>query len=131
MPESSLDIAYKLTLYDGEPRLKNSPGKPIYPGDKQVFRFHDKAGNCLHDEITLRHETRDATPLLAPIVANGERLAAETLDTGKAAEHAKSELDALPATLRNIETGDEKYVYEVRTSDAVHALREHALSELN
>jgi nicotinate phosphoribosyltransferase len=28
----SLDFAYKLTEYQGRPRLKTSPGKPLYPG---------------------------------------------------------------------------------------------------
>jgi len=71
----SLDFAYKLTEYQGRPRLKTSPGKPLYPGAKQVWRFSDGDGGCRYDEITGRDEARDGVPLLRPVVANGEAVA--------------------------------------------------------
>jgi nicotinate phosphoribosyltransferase len=37
----SLDLAYKLTEYDGIPRIKTSQGKLSLPGKKQVFRGID------------------------------------------------------------------------------------------
>jgi nicotinate phosphoribosyltransferase len=37
----SLDVAYKLTEYDGVPRIKTSQGKLTLPGKKQVFRAVD------------------------------------------------------------------------------------------
>ena len=37
----TFDVAYKLTSYAGRGRLKLSPGKPILPGRKQVFRVEE------------------------------------------------------------------------------------------
>ena len=34
----ALELAYKLTEYAGEPKMKNSSGKTSWPGAKQVFR---------------------------------------------------------------------------------------------
>ncbi|HET7369631.1 MAG TPA: nicotinate phosphoribosyltransferase [Gammaproteobacteria bacterium] len=124
----NLDLAYKLTLYDGEPRLKNSPGKEVYPGQKQVFRHYGADGAVKRDEVTLRDEQRDATPLLTPIVANGERLAAETLDIKAAAAYAKREIERLPPRLLAIDSGDEPF--DVEISPAVRELREQALAKL-
>jgi len=124
----NLDLVYKLTSYDESPRLKDSPGKAIFPGDKQVYRFHDASGRCTHDEITLRHEQRNAEALLAPIVANGEAVSSDTLDPAVAASHARQSLKSLPADLRRLDDGGPGY--EVRVSEAVTRLRKEALAAL-
>ena len=53
----SLDLAYKLTEYDGIPRIKTSEGKLTLPGKKQVFRAIDAHGRCYADFIGLADET--------------------------------------------------------------------------
>ncbi|MDZ7770583.1 MAG: nicotinate phosphoribosyltransferase [Woeseiaceae bacterium] len=124
----NLDLVYKLTSYDDSPRLKDSPGKAIFPGDKQVYRFYDASGRCTHDEITLRHEKRDAEALLLPIVANGEAIGSDTLDPEVAANHASQALKNLPADLSRLDDGGTGY--DVRISDAVTRLRDKALADL-
>lgn len=124
----NLDLVYKLTSYDESPRLKDSPGKAIYPGDKQVYRCHDASGRCTHDEITLRHEKRDGEALLAPIVTNGEAVSSETLDPAVAARHTRQTLKSLPADLHRLDEGEASY--DVRISAAVTRLREEALADL-
>jgi nicotinate phosphoribosyltransferase len=124
----SLDLVYKLTAYQGSPRLKNSPGKQIWPGAKQVFRFARGDGAYAYDEVTLRDEQREAQPLLQPIVCRGEALAAETLDPEAAAAHAKRAVEKLPPSLHRLRK--EPADYPVRTSEAARDLRDHALSLL-
>lgn len=53
----SLDLAYKLTEYDGLPRIKTSQGKLTLPGKKQVFRALDANGRFYADLIGLADET--------------------------------------------------------------------------
>lgn len=124
----SLDLVYKLTTYGGTARLKNSPGKHIYPGAKQVFRFRRPGNEYEFDEVTLRNETREAEPLLRPIVSGGQPLPAVTLDPAVAASYAKGEVENLPASLRLLDTGNSNY--EVRLSHAVSEYRASALSRL-
>ena len=53
----SLDFAYKLTEYQGRPRLKTSPGKPLYPSAKQVWRFSDGDGGWASEPMWCKVET--------------------------------------------------------------------------
>lgn len=124
----SLDLVYKLTTYDGIPRLKNSPGKQIYPGAKQVFRFRSPTGQYEFDEVTLRDERRDAEPLLVPIVSRGTSLPSATPDADTAASYAKSQIESLPPPLRAVDPGGAQY--DVRISRAVQDLRASAMSRL-
>jgi nicotinate phosphoribosyltransferase len=52
----SLDLAYKLTEYDGLPRIKTSEGKLTQPGQKQIFRAIDAQGRFYSDLIGLADE---------------------------------------------------------------------------
>jgi nicotinate phosphoribosyltransferase len=121
----SLDLVYKLTTYNGIPRLKNSPGKQIYPGAKQVFRSRSPTGEYEFDEVTLRDERRDAEPLLVPIVSGGTPLPSATPDAATAASYAKTQIDSLPPHLRAIDPGGAQY--DVRISRAVQDLRASAM----
>lgn len=112
-----VDLVYKLTLYDGEPRLKRSPGKAVLPGRKQVYRFRDPAGRIVRDEITLRDEQRNADALLAPAIVAGR--AVDRAACGAA------DLDELPDGVRSLQRGDSGF--EVRISEAVRSLEEQAL----
>jgi nicotinate phosphoribosyltransferase len=123
----SLDLVYKLTEYDGEPRLKNSPGKQLTPGRKQVWRFSDADGRCTGDEITHVDETREASPLLHALVRNGE-LIRSPCHTEQARETARRALDRLPPELHQLDAATE--VYPVHFSDALLTLRQEALAAL-
>jgi len=52
----SLDMAYKLVAYAGTGRLKLSPGKRLYPGRKQVFRFVQEG--MMARDVVGRHDER-------------------------------------------------------------------------
>lgn len=123
----ALDFAYKLTEYAGEPRLKNSPGKQLLPGAKQVWRFQDASGRYCHDEITRRRESRDAMPLLKPVIKGGEPCGGEP-DTEQARERVKADIQRMPAAMQQLEPMDTPY--PVHFSPALETLREKALAAL-
>lgn len=54
---------------------KNSPGKPSYPGRKQVYRIFDKDGMACQDIVSLPEETPPANgePLLSWVIEQGEQ----------------------------------------------------------
>jgi nicotinate phosphoribosyltransferase len=52
----SLDVAYKLTEYNGQPRIKTSQSKLSLPGRKQVFRAINPDGSFYADLIGLADE---------------------------------------------------------------------------
>lgn len=80
----SLDMAYKLVEYAGEPRLKLSSKKVSLLGKKQIFRVADEAGCWQRDVVGLREEDRtEAVPdapsggvesLLLPVMKEGRVL---------------------------------------------------------
>ncbi len=68
-----LDMAYKITKYNGEPVLKLSTGKVSLTSDKQVFRFSSDEGLYDHDIIALREEKlKNGKPLLIPVMSKGK-----------------------------------------------------------
>jgi nicotinate phosphoribosyltransferase len=70
----SLDCAYKLQEYAGQPRLKRSEGKATWPGRKQVFRRYDADGHMTGDTVALEAELVPGDPLLQPAMRSGRRL---------------------------------------------------------
>jgi nicotinate phosphoribosyltransferase len=80
----SLDMAYKLVEYAGEPRLKLSSKKVSLLGKKQIFRVLDEDGYFQRDVLGLRDEQKKeavggvpperVTPLLVPVMRNGRTL---------------------------------------------------------
>ncbi|HXY57531.1 MAG TPA: nicotinate phosphoribosyltransferase [Methylocystis sp.] len=97
----TLDIAYKLTEYAGEPRMKLSAGKRSLPGRKQVFReFSD--GVAVRDVIALREETVEGSPLLRPVMIAGRRVKSESLTLAESQNHAREALAALPKDCRGL-----------------------------
>ncbi len=104
----ALDIAYKLTEYDGEGRMKLSTGKQSLPGRKQVFReFRD--GVAVRDVIARNGETLPGVPLLEPFMLSGRRVAAQTCDLQQIRAYAKEQLAALPPHLRTPRSQDRRY----------------------
>lgn len=108
----SLDIAYKLCAYAGTGRVKLSPGKPILPGRKQVFRVSED-GVAVCDVIAREDETLEGRPLLAPVMRNGIRLDAGRVTLDKIREHAKSEVSRLRPHVRALLPADPPYPVSV------------------
>jgi nicotinate phosphoribosyltransferase len=57
-PDSALDGVYKMSLIDGEPRMKisDSLSKTTLPGLKKVYRYSNGEGGFLADAIVLEKE---------------------------------------------------------------------------
>ncbi len=108
----SLDMAYKLVAFDGQPRLKLSEGKATLPGSKQVWR---RAG---FDTLDLEGERHAGEPLLRPVMTNGRRLWHEPLAASR--ERALRMRAELPPQVRALAPA----AYEVRIGPALTALRE-------
>ncbi|MGH7558027.1 MAG: nicotinate phosphoribosyltransferase, partial [Gemmatimonadota bacterium] len=104
----SLDIAYKLTSYAGRGRLKLSPGKPILPGRKQVFRV-EEGGQAVRDVIAREEERLPGRALLVPVMRDGERLPAGRGELDEARSRAREEIGRLPARIRGLEPADPPY----------------------
>jgi nicotinate phosphoribosyltransferase len=106
----ALDIAYKLSEYSGEGRLKLSAGKPVLPGAKQVFRSM-QGGGATSDVIARLGEDLPGEPLLVPVMRDGRRLAApEPLE--RARERAAAAIGILPERVRALEPADPPYAVE-------------------
>ncbi len=104
----SLDMAYKLVEYDGRPRTKLSPGKVLYPGRKQVFRFYER-GLMKGDVIGRHDEDLPSQPLLEPVMQGGKRLPAGRVSLEAARSHCQAQLALLAEPLRALEPADEAY----------------------
>jgi nicotinate phosphoribosyltransferase len=92
-----VDSVYKLTEYDGEPKLKLSSAKATAPGRKQVWR--SDAG----DLLALRDEAGpdDGEALLSPVMRDGRRLAASSsLDESR--ERFRADLAGVPTKARRL-----------------------------
>lgn len=106
----TLDMAYKLTSYAGEGRLKLSPGKPILPGPKQVHRFAGEG----RDLVSRRdEEVAGSRPLLRRVMSGGERTAAGRKGLEEARARAREEIDGLPERVRALEPAVPPYRVDV------------------
>lgn len=102
----TIDCAYKLQEYAGLARRKRSTGKETWPGRKQVWRRFDgagcKGGAMIGDVLSLDGDTQDGTPLIAPVMKAGQRLAPlPSLATIR--QTAAATLAALPEPLRRLQ----------------------------
>lgn len=123
----ALDFAYKLTEYDGDPRLKNSPGKKLYPGRKQVWRFTEGDGGFSHDEVTHRDEGRNGVPLLRPVVTAGGPVQPEPRPE-TTEKRVREHLDSLPDDLLDMDLASQPY--EVRFSERLDEMRSEVLARI-
>ncbi len=111
-----LDMAYKLVEYAGKPRLKLSSHKVLYPGRKQVFRtYHDD--KFAGDVVGRFDEQLDGEPLLQPVMRHGRRLPAGAIPLAAARQYCKTQINRLPAALRQLEASESPHV--VSTSHAL------------
>ncbi|MCH8506393.1 MAG: nicotinate phosphoribosyltransferase [Ectothiorhodospiraceae bacterium] len=107
----ALDIAYKLCEYAGRARMKLSSGKPVLPGRKQVFRVGDDQTD--HGDVIARQgEAHPGRPLLETVMERGRRTRpSPALDAIR--EHARSQVDRLPDSIRRPEPAAPPYPVEV------------------
>lgn len=110
--EPTLDIAYKLAAYEGSGRLKLSPGKPILPGPKQVWRV-EEGRTATRDVIGRADEDLPGRPLLEPVFRSGARLPAGRVDLEAARARAAKEIASLPPALRRTAAADPAYTVDV------------------
>lgn len=94
----TLDFAYKLVEFDGQPRFKASPAKATLPGIKQVQRRWDGT-RMIGDRISAAGERVDGESLLAPVMRAGARVAPSP-GLATVRERATAQREALPTGLR-------------------------------
>jgi nicotinate phosphoribosyltransferase len=104
----ALDIVYKLTDYNGIPKMKLSAGKHSLPGRKQVFR-QSEGGVAIRDIVTLRDEIQPGEQLLRPVVLGGRRLAGESSLLTDIRDYARDAVAALPTDIRNLSAPAKPY----------------------
>jgi nicotinate phosphoribosyltransferase len=97
----ALDIAYKLTEYDGIGRMKLSAGKATLPGRKQVYRRSEN-GLYVGDVIARSTETLAGAPLLGCVMRGGVRLAGRAASLDSARTRTRDSLASLPPELLSL-----------------------------
>ena len=114
----ALDIAYKLCAFAERGRLKLSPGKPILPGRKQVFRTY-RDGVAVGDVIARDTEKLPGTPLLRPVMRRGRTLADARPALKDIRVYAQAQKSSLPNAVRGLAPADP--AYPVTVSDTLTA----------
>lgn len=114
--EPSLDMVYKLSEYAGRGRVKTSPGKPVLPGRKQVFRV-EVNGTATEDVIARDGEDLPGRPLLRAVMQAGRRVDEARDSLAAARERAARESEALPADVRSLDPPAQPF--PVRISDSL------------
>jgi nicotinate phosphoribosyltransferase len=110
--DPTLDLAYKLTAYDGSGRIKTSPGKPVLPGRKQVCRIEED-GRAVRDVIVAEDEPPSGRPLLRKVMEGGSRLDSGREPLERIRERAEAELAKLPENLLGLGPADPPYQVEI------------------
>ncbi|MGH8295944.1 MAG: nicotinate phosphoribosyltransferase, partial [Steroidobacteraceae bacterium] len=118
----ALDMAYKLQMYAGRPRLKRSPGKATWPGAKQVLREYGTDGVALGDRIMLEDEAGSGEPLLVEVMRGGRALLpARPLEAIRS--DCRMQIRTLPHYLLQLEPAEgASPTYPVVRSAAIDAL---------
>lgn len=96
--EPSLDMVYKLAEYAGRGRVKTSPGKPVLPGRKQVFRM-EEGGIATADVIARAGEAAAGRPLLSCVMKAGARADHARETVAEIRDRARRETARLPDDL--------------------------------
>ena len=104
----ALDIAYKLCEFAEHGRLKLSPGKPILPGRKQVFRTYQD-GVAVGDVIARAAEKQPGTPLLRPVMRKGRTLADAEPLLKDIRSYAEAQKASLPDPVRGLAPAEPAY----------------------
>ncbi|MEL7797860.1 MULTISPECIES: nicotinate phosphoribosyltransferase [Idiomarina] len=108
---AALDMAYKLVEYAGKGRLKLSSGKPVLPGEKQVFR--ESGDNFRRDTIARAEEQLPGEPLLKKVMQSGKRLPSHQRDIEEIRQYAQQQLNKLPEYVSSISSKEKSYPVEI------------------
>jgi nicotinate phosphoribosyltransferase len=100
----ALDCAYKIQEYAGLPRRKYAEGKATWPGRKQVWRRYGPGGRMIGDTLSVESDHQLGEKLIRPFMHAGARVSASPT-LGEIRAHAASELERLPAPLRELTPG--------------------------
>lgn len=139
-PDAALDGVYKLSMAEGEPRLKISDNiaKVSLPGQKKILRFRDQENKFYADAVCLVHEGQPDIMIhpLEPtkrLLLNGyeyEEIMVKTMHQGKKcyeslsvqqiAAFSKQRLSQLPLEHQRF---DYPHIYKVGLSSELHNLR--------
>lgn len=107
----TLEAAYKLVEYDGQPRMKLSSGKRSLPGRKQVFRSGE--GEAAYDVIAMEDESPGGVPLLETFMRGGVPTEAVAAPLEARRAEARAAVERLPGRLRGLEAADPPYRVEI------------------
>ncbi|MGM7448067.1 nicotinate phosphoribosyltransferase [Idiomarina sp. ST20R2A10] len=108
---AALDMAYKLVEYAGKGRLKLSSGKPVLPGEKQVFR--EAGDNFRRDTIARAEEQLPGEPLLKKVMQSGKRLPSHQRDIEEIRQYVQQQLSKLPEYVSSISSKEKSYPVEI------------------
>lgn len=118
----ALSAVYKLVEFTRQGRRHNvgklSPGKPSYPGRKQVFRVSDAAGIYQRDVIACEDERLEGEPLLMPVIRGGKRVGGRE-PLADIQRRASQQIRRLPPCLRELEC---RHAYEAKPSATLRAM---------
>lgn len=115
----SLDCAYKLQQYAGQPRRKRSVWKESWPGPRQIYRQYDPHGRIGMDVLGCADECTEGKPLLQQVMVHGQRTCASP-KLSAVREHCAAQLATLPLNLRSLE--------RVTQAPTKVSVRQHALA---
>jgi nicotinate phosphoribosyltransferase len=118
----SLDCAYKMQEYAGQPKRKLSEGKQTWPGRKQVWRAYDTNGRMSGDILSLETDKQPGGPLIVPVMRGGKRVGVTPTLT-QIRERAAANLARLPEKLAKLDPG---VAYPVKVADALVTLAKEA-----
>lgn len=123
----AIELAYKLTEYAGEPKMKNSSGKTSWPGAKQVFRQYDGTGLASGDIIAGIDEQIDGSPLLETVMENGALLPGFPTSLDDQVIRSHEALAALPKRFRELEPAK---VFPVEFTEYLQRLQAETLRKV-
>ncbi len=146
-PDAALDGVYKLSWFDGQPRLKlsESLGKITLPDRKQVYRFYNGEGNfrgadavtlldedkieCMHHpfephkSMSLKRLEKEA--LLHRVMKNG-KIEGTSFSLQDIAKYSAKRLSLLPPEYKRF---DNPHEYKVGISEGLKQKREQLIEQ--
>ena len=123
----TVDMAYKMVSYGGNPVMKLSEGKVSLPAEKQVFRIKDSSGQMTEDIIAGRDEPgMTGEPLLEKVMGGG-RIVGQQPPLQQMRERLESDLSSLDGHHKALKS---PRIYPVRLSPALERLRQDTEQDL-
>lgn len=124
----AVELAYKLTAYNGEPRMKKSKGKRSWPCPKQVYRRLDGDGRMQGDWITEAHEQAEGKPLLQPLMEDGKLLEGAIASLDEQADDTREAVASLPDEQKRLAPAQQ--AYPVRFSESLEQQQVRTLERI-